>query len=670
MVNVRLKSKFRLPEKAEAHIRKLCDKLKLRWIRYADTGQVPETKDLIATIKSKGKMSDQARFELSRRLLRIDIEHRSQAGLHVSPEIYRESAMIKCLSVIEEIDLDSVLEPNDVHPTDELTILPTGPGKPKINEGETINQSSTETHSMNESSGFVFRPWRFLDPPLEEGDLGRIGDYRIITTLGSGGMGTVFLAQDINLLRDVAIKVLHEGTASDEQSQQRFLREVRAMAAIESEHVIQVYHVGEFKDVVFMVMPVLKGETLATRIASGTIERSEAFRIAKEIALGLSAAHQKGLTHRDIKPANIWLEGESATVKVLDFGLVRTGGDSLKTVDGTVLGTPRYMSPEQARGKPASPASDLFSLGAVLYEMLGQRPAFGGETLYSILLAVSGCEFTPIKDHASDLDSEEATLVHQLLSVSPEDRPESAAFVAQLLDQFPVSAESAKPAGQEISDSREVAQAASGSMFGVGARRWVLVGLAAFAFFAACFTTIVVLKFRGKDGTVIVELDGEVEISEIEIDGNKVRFETDDGTVRFDVDPGKHTLSLKTDTGIELNTNLTDQKLTIGAGENVTVKAYWESNGTISAHEARPSDANESEQAYFKANRDAAEWAIKSGGRVQVRQNDERSEVSDISDLPSDDFVVTRLLFTTTNAKLVNSQFGVLSKLSEFHRPL
>ena len=204
-------------------------------------------------------------------------------------------------------------------------------------------------------------------------------------------MGAVFAAEDPLLERPIALKVMlpHAATAAD--SRQRFLDEARAAAALQHDHVVAIYQVGEDRGVPFFAMPLLKGETLESRLKRDRLlPAAEAVRIGREIARGLAAAHEGGLIHRDIKPANIWLEQPAARVKILDFGLARpTRRSDNLTQSGTILGTPAYMSPEQAHGQPVDPRSDLFSLGSVLYHLCTGKPPFSGEDHLAIL--AGGC---------------------------------------------------------------------------------------------------------------------------------------------------------------------------------------------------------------------------------------------------------------------------------------
>ena len=217
----------------------------------------------------------------------------------------------------------------------------------------------------------------------------RLGSYEIVAKLGAGGMGEVYRARDTRLDRAVAIKVLPAHVAHDTESRHRFEREARAIAALNHPHICTLYDIGTYEGNDFLVMEHLYGETMATRLERGPIPPTQAVRYAIEIAGALDSAHRAGLVHRDLKPGNIMLTEQGA--KVLDFGLAKlTDGDvdATRTAAGTVLGTAAYMSPEQVDARPLDSRSDGFSFGAVLYEMLTGRRAFGGDTIAQILSAV------------------------------------------------------------------------------------------------------------------------------------------------------------------------------------------------------------------------------------------------------------------------------------------
>src|SRR5262249_54388258 len=216
---------------------------------------------------------------------------------------------------------------------------------------------------------------RILSPPRNAGELGWLAHYRILKLLGRGGMGVVFQAEDTQLQRTVALKLIHPEFAANPVARERFLREARACAALRSDHVVTVYQVGQDRGLPFLAMEFLQGQTLEGRLRGERLPLPEVLRVGREIAAGLAAAHARGLIHRDVKPATIWLEAPTGRVKLLDFGLARAAGShSGLTQTGRIIGTPEFMSPEQARGEDLDARSDLFGLGAVLYALCtGQK---------------------------------------------------------------------------------------------------------------------------------------------------------------------------------------------------------------------------------------------------------------------------------------------------------
>lgn len=273
----------------------------------------------------------------------------------------------------------------------------------------------------------------FLSPPQKAGELGRLGGYRVLSVLGQGGMGLVFRAEDERLGRQVAIKVMRPTLAHDPHARSRFLREARAVAAIEHDNVIGIYQAGEVNETPFFTMPLLQGESLKTRLnRGGRLGERDALKIAFQVAAALAAAHASGVLHRDIKPDNIWLESRTDRVKVLDFGLARVASaDPELTQMGSVLGTPLYMSPEQARGEELDARSDLYSLGAVLFHMLTGCPLVSGPSVPAILLAIASEASLPLGSWVDDAGPGVARLVARLLSKSRESRPANAAEVAK-----------------------------------------------------------------------------------------------------------------------------------------------------------------------------------------------------------------------------------------------
>lgn len=209
-----------------------------------------------------------------------------------------------------------------------------------VRQSETqIGQSELDTSHDSRVDGAV--PIRNQSLPES------IGGFRPLQILGEGGMGAVYLAEDPQLGRHVAVKVMKKELAEDPDARVRFLREARAMASIEHDNIMTIYGVGEDRGQPYLVMPALKGETLDDRLRrAGRISIVESIQIGREVAEGLSAAHAHGLIHRDIKPSNIWLEGKQGRVRILDFGLARPAQDNQRvTQSGAVLGTPAYMAP-------------------------------------------------------------------------------------------------------------------------------------------------------------------------------------------------------------------------------------------------------------------------------------------------------------------------------------
>jgi eukaryotic-like serine/threonine-protein kinase len=278
----------------------------------------------------------------------------------------------------------------------------------------------------------------FLRPPLEPGDMGRLGNYRVKALLGQGGMGLVFDAEDMTLGRPVALKVMRPDQQGYSDGWARFLLEARTMAKIKHDHLVTIYNAGEEGDVIYFAMELLEGESLESWMKRETNPSiAELMRIAREITSGLACIHQHNLVHRDIKPPNIWLEGPQRRVKILDLGLVREVlGDSGLTGAGIVVGTPDYMSPEQARGDSVDPRTDLFSLGCVLYGLCAGKKPFDGATVTAVLMALASHTPTAPSDLNRRVPRALSDLVMQLLAKDPKERPESAAVVLKWLDKI------------------------------------------------------------------------------------------------------------------------------------------------------------------------------------------------------------------------------------------
>jgi urea transport system substrate-binding protein len=318
--------------------------------------------------------------------------------------------------------------------------------EPAASPPQSSGGAVTAAYTVTETPRPAEESYDFLLAPQEPNELGRLGAYRIVKMLGSGGMGLVLQAEDVHLQRFVALKVLRPQLAKEAAARQRFLREARAAAALKHDNIVTIYQVGEENGIPYLAMEFLEGETLETRLErEGRLRLVEVLRIGREIASGLAAAHERNLIHRDIKPPNIWLEGPPVAprpgerrvggrVKILDFGLARpAGGDVRLTAAGLVLGTPQYMAPEQARNEPLDPRCDLFSLGAVLYRTCTGQEAFVGDSTMALLTALAVQEPKPLTDLDPDLPPGLVDLVKALLAKKRDDRPPSARAVVEAI---------------------------------------------------------------------------------------------------------------------------------------------------------------------------------------------------------------------------------------------
>jgi len=270
----------------------------------------------------------------------------------------------------------------------------------------------------------------------------QIGAYEILTWLDAGGMGDVYRARDKKLGRDVAIKTLPGWVAADPDRLARFEREARVLAALNHPHICTVHDLGREGDLEYLVMEYIDGETLAARVQKGPLSLGEVLRHAGEIADALAAAHARGVIHRDVKPANIMITTDGR-VKMLDFGLAKlvnpiatADSPTLPLTSATdtdvVLGTVAYTSPEQAEGRSVDARSDVFSFGAVFYEMLAGRPPFAGDSPLATLAAILKDAPAPLKTARPDVPADVVQLLEGCLAKDREARPTADAIVQRL----------------------------------------------------------------------------------------------------------------------------------------------------------------------------------------------------------------------------------------------
>jgi dipeptidyl aminopeptidase/acylaminoacyl peptidase len=268
----------------------------------------------------------------------------------------------------------------------------------------------------------------------------KLGPYEIQSSIGAGGMGEVYRARDARLNRDVAIKILPESFSADADRLQRFALECRAAAALNHPNILSIFDIGDVQGAPYVVSELLEGETLRDRLRDGPLSSRKAIDYSRQIASGLAAAHEKGIVHRDLKPENLFITNDGRA-KILDFGLAKLirpeadiSGDAptqqIATDAGTVMGTVGYMAPEQVRGKPADPRSDIFSFGAILYEMLSGKRAFHGDSAVDTMSAILKEDPSDLTETNRNVSPALERIVRHCLEKNPAERFQSARDLA------------------------------------------------------------------------------------------------------------------------------------------------------------------------------------------------------------------------------------------------
>lgn len=323
-----------------------------------------------------------------------------------------------------------------------------------------ISRSSPDSPNLEPLPGDVWR--EVIEESDREDILGTLGHYEVLEVIAIGGMGIVLKALDPELKRVAALKVLAPDLAVNATARERFLREARAAATLEHENILPIYGVVD-EGVPWFAMRYASGGTLQDRLDRGErvgIDRLK--MIALQVAEALRAAHANGIIHRDIKPANLLFDNDGTHLWVCDFGIARSTEDPGLTYPGAIAGTPKFMSPEQADGRPLDGRSDLFSLGAVLYQCATGTLVFQGSTTAAVLRELSADEPTRIELRGQELPSWFRRLLESLLAKDPDDRPSSAAAVIRSIND-----EHAPKPRRLQRRNRRIATAATGTVVGI-----------------------------------------------------------------------------------------------------------------------------------------------------------------------------------------------------------
>ena len=299
----------------------------------------------------------------------------------------------------------------------------------------------------------------------------KLGVYTILAQIGAGGMGEVYRARDPRLGRDVAVKVLPEGMASDPERMARFQREARAVAALNHPHIVTIFSVEEAEGSQFLTIELVEGQSIDRLLSAGGLPGEQIVEIGGALADALAAAHEKGIVHRDLKPTNVMFTHDGR-VKLLDFGLAKdvhaaanTGDLTLTLVsdtqEGMLMGTPAYMSPEQISGRALDHRTDIFSLGVVLHEMATGRQPFEGTSSAELISAILRDTPSPVTESRPDLPADLARIIRRCLEKDPRHRIQTARDVAnefrdlarQTFQKTPVPSSASRPVAVAVTDS-------------------------------------------------------------------------------------------------------------------------------------------------------------------------------------------------------------------------
>jgi Leucine-rich repeat (LRR) protein/tRNA A-37 threonylcarbamoyl transferase component Bud32 len=497
----------------------------------------------------------------------------------------------------------------------------------------------------------------FLNVPRPQGEIGRLGPYVLLEVVGSGGMGVVFRGEDVALRRPVAVKVLRAELAAEPAARERFLREARAAAALEHENVIAVYHVGEEASVSFIGMQWLRGMSLDELLRrAGRLEAPVVLRLGRQIALGLAAAHGRGLLHRDIKPANLWVESPdvdatspvgaevlaTGRVKILDFGLALAAGEEDQlTRSGVTVGTPAYMSPEQATAGPVDARSDLFGLGVVLYRMCTGRLPFSGRRAAT----GSGEKAPPVSELNPAMPARLSDLVGELLATDPADRPASAAEVVARLQALEVAgARTAGPGQTVAAPPAPAAPRPAGGRW----RRWLTAIVVALVLLLPLAYLLggTVVRFATNRGEVVIVVDDPT--TEVTVKEGGAVIEDPKGNRRITLTAGGHELEVSVrDPGGETRFFTKSFVLSRGGKKVVTVR---EELARAAEDAGRVPGGKPKELAPGARERQTAEWLLSIGGKLKVASASGQKLVQAARDLPAEEFQIVQVYLDNERA--------------------
>lgn len=501
------------------------------------------------------------------------------------------------------------------------------------------------------------------------------GRYKVLQRIGRGGMGSVYLAEDTQLGRKVALKVPHFSADEGPRALDRFLREAKAAATLDHPNICPVYDVGQVGGVHYLTMAYIEGKSLADYISRDKPpQQRQTVAVVRKLAQALQGAHERGIVHRDLKPANVMVKKANKEPVIMDFGLARvlTQQESRMTKDGALLGTPAYMPPEQVAGnvEAMGPLCDVYSLGVILYEMLTGMLPFEGP-VYAILGQIMATEPPPPSQHRADLDPRLEALVLKAMAKKPEDRFQSMAAFAQALgdylrtDSVPVPPTATlRPATQpprsqpdepftNLDDATATAaetaprpRAARMTQRQPARRRaspwpWVAAALVVVAGVGLGAVILIQTNF----GTIKIEVDKAVSGVQVQIDGDTVSLAGLDEPLRLKA--SDHHLLVSGQNFETLSKKFTVKR---GANEVLKIELVPRGNARTGAGvldpkvESIPPVSPPGPVKGASADRKAAEWALSLGGFVSVHSAGEMNDIKAVTDLPTKPYTLRRIV--------------------------